>query len=123
MDLKSKFLRFGFGFLLGLFLLLIMFGARDFSCVGNYFPQGRVLEDIKQKELIFSTEIPTDYKKITDTIYFKEVFLKNASVNFSESNPRKKPCGEYLITNDTLKLLIKNCEDKAEVLYIKTVHF
>ncbi len=123
MDIKSKFLRFGFGFLLGIFLLLIMFGDRDFSCVGNYFPQGRVLEDIKRKKLIFLAEIPTDCKKITDTLYFTEVFLKNASVNFSESNPRKKPCGEYFISNDTLNLLIRNCEDKAEVIYIDAINF
>lgn len=113
MDTKSKFLRFGFGFLLGIFLLLIMFGNRDFSCVGNYFPEGRVLEDIKEKELIFSTQIPSNYNKITDTVYFKHVFLKNASVDFSKSEPRKKPCGEYLISNDTLELLIKNCEKKS----------
>lgn len=76
MDIKSKFLRFGFGFLLGIFLLLIMFGNRDFSCVGNYFPEGRVLEDIKQKKLIFSTSIPSNHTKITDTAYFKLIFLK-----------------------------------------------
>ncbi|MFV0530565.1 MAG: hypothetical protein ACK5MD_03915 [Flavobacteriales bacterium] len=118
MDTKSKFLRFGFGFLLGIFLLLIMFGNRDFSCVRNYFPQGRVLENIKKKELVFSTKIPAEYKKITDTTYFKEVFLKYATVNFDKSNPQKKPCGEYLISNDTLTLLIKNCYDKAEIVDI-----
>ncbi len=119
MDTKSKFLRFGFGFLLGVFLLLIMFGNRDFSCVGNYFPEGRVLNDIKNKKLIFSVELPVEYSKLTDTAYFRNVFLEEASVQFNQSEPRKEPCGEYWITNDTVALLIKNCREQAEVLKVK----
>ncbi|MFV0236983.1 MAG: hypothetical protein ACK5HU_00405 [Flavobacteriales bacterium] len=116
MNIKSKLLRFGFGFLLGIFLLLIMFGDRDFSCIGNYFPQGRVLESIKNKKLIFITKVPTDYQRITDTLYFRNIFLKNASIDFAKSNPRKEPCGEYFISNDSIELLIKNCSKKLEVL-------
>lgn len=119
MDTKSKFLRFGFGFLLGIFLLLIMFGNRDFSCVGNYFPDGRVINDIKNKKITFSTKIPAEYKKLTDTTYFKTIFLQKASVQFNESEPRKEPCGEYWITNDTIRVLIKNCREQAEILDIK----
>ncbi len=119
MNTQSKFLRFGFGFLLGVFMLLIMFGDRDFSCVGDYFPEGRVIQNIKTKKIIFPENLPNKYKRLTDSIYLNNIFFKNASVIFDKSDQHKKPCGEYFITNDTISLLIKNCEDQVEVLHIE----
>ena len=119
MDTKSKFLRFGFGFLLGVFLLLIMFGDRDFSCIGKYFPEGRVLDNISKKEIVFSTNVPDEKKIIRDTAYFKHIFLNNATVDFNRSNPQKEPCGEYIISNDTIEISVKNCRNQVEVFQVK----
>ncbi len=120
METRGRFLFFGFGFLLGITLLLILFKNRSFNYFSKYLPQGRVLESIYSKKIVFSTKnIQNDYEKILDTVYFKQKFLKEAKVDFSKSNARKKPCGEYWLSNDTIQVLLENCVKEAIIREVR----
>lgn len=123
METKGRFLFFGFGFLLGITLLLILFKNRPFTYFSKYLPQGRVLESIYNKKIVFSTKnIPNDYEKIFDTVYFKHRFLKEAKVDFGKSNARKKPCGEYWLSNDTIQVLVENCVKEAIIREVRKLN-
>jgi len=61
-----------------------------------------------------------------DTVTINHV-LQNGDINFGESQPRKEPCGEYIMYGETskeqeLKLILENCEDEVlikEVSFVK----
>ena len=119
LDTKNRILRFVLGFFLGLFILMIFFGRRDFSCLNTYLPEGRVLESMSRKTKITSAvALPKSLENLTDTTEFRQ-FLKQAHIDFNKSNARQKPCGQYFVTQDQYNLTIQNCDDVVKIISIQ----
>lgn len=101
------------GFALGLIILAFFFNKKRTSC--SYGPEARVLKNIRSKKLIYAQSI-----NLSDTLLIKDL-LKEGSINFSKSEPRKEPCGIYLIEgshNTEISLQVQNCDDLVTILKI-----
>lgn len=79
-----------------------------------YFPNCRVLKELRSKPLVYSTSIEELLSARTlDTAEVK-VLLREGDVNFTKSNTKSTPCKEFLvegtINGKNASLLFKNCE-------------
>lgn len=85
-----------------------------------YFPNCRVLKDMRSKTLIFGDELPEKYK---DTLLIK-TFLTDGNVDFGRSDTKSEPCKMYHISTnfnqEDLSAQIKNCKDRIIVESILT---
>lgn len=80
-----------------------------------YFPNCRVLKDLRSKPLTFSESVEEQLSSsVLDSIDI-QYFLKEGSVDFSKSDTKSKPCKVYFIdgilNGKEASLLIKNCEN------------
>ncbi|PWL38989.1 hypothetical protein DKG77_12245 [Flagellimonas aquimarina] len=80
-----------------------------------YFPNCRVLKDMRSKPLVFSENIGTTTK---DSLMVKS-FLKVGNIDFGKSDTKSKPCKTYFITNTVegkdWVLWAKNCTDNVMI--------
>ena len=92
-----------FGFTIGLFFLLFIFGGKKTQC--NYSPSSRVKNDILEKDWVFQNniEIPTD------TINW---FMKS-KVIFRKSIINADSCDVYNFSYNSYFYFVKNCDNKA----------
>ncbi|MCB9203194.1 MAG: hypothetical protein H6604_09155 [Flavobacteriales bacterium] len=102
---------YSLGLILGVIIVFLMFGNRDFSC--NVMPNQRVLTEVHTKKIEFSkqsikqlNELSLSEKFVTDTV------LYDGDINFSESNAQKEPCPDY-------KIYYPEKEKKYYVLFTK----
>ena len=118
--------RFGYylgGFAMGLVILAFFFSGKKTSC--DYFPDARVMKNIREKHRVYSEEAMTTFKiNQIDTSVVSEI-LKTGDVNFSRSEAQRDPCGIYLVTGRTklhnLELLFENCDTVATLKQVKVV--
>lgn len=96
--------------------------GKKVSC--SYGPEARVLKNINTKKLVFSNAaLEVLANNALDTTDIKTL-LKKGEVDFSESEPRKEPCGIYKIegpstNSETLFLNVENCDSIATVINVK----
>lgn len=102
------------GFSVGLLFLTFFLKKKsgDSSFEICYFPNCRVLKDIRYK--------PISYKGDTQQFLHDSVlwhsFFKDGTIDFSTSNTKAKPCKTYTIINAyAQKVLLKNCLDSVVV--------
>ena len=99
-----------------------MFGKRDIRC--SYFPNSRVLNDLRQKELVFSPLANCQKECLgLDSLDVKQLFLAG-SILFDESDARKEPCGEYQIVTQLpdereINYRVQNCDSTVTMIYLK----
>lgn len=78
-----------------------------------YFPNCRVLKDMRSKPLVFSENIGTTAK---DSLLVKS-FLRDGNIDFGKSDTKAKPCKTYYISNtvegEDLVIKMKNCNDRV----------
>lgn len=117
--------RFGYylgGFAIGLIILAFFFSGKKTSCA--YFPQARVLKNLRSKPYTLSTQaLETLNTMKLDTVTINRI-LNLGTVNFDKSETRKKPCGHYFIegkTENERKLILEldNCEKEIIIKDIK----
>ena len=82
-----------------------------------YLPNCRVLKDLRTKTYEFSPDLQQRIQSNQlDTTGLGLLFTEG-SINFDESNPRNKPCGEYklegTINQQEVSILLKSCKDKV----------
>lgn len=108
------------GFSIGLVILAFFLNGKKASC--SYGAEARVLKNIHSKKIVYSTVASTYLleKKLDSSVV--HYILKKGDINFSESNPRKEPCGVYLIegynSDNDISLTIENCDSVATILNI-----
>ena len=106
------------GFSIGLVILAFFLNGKKTSC--SYGPDSRVLKNINSKKLIYSQNISTLLDNKTVDSAAINYILKKGDINFSESNPREKPCGVYTIegmhNDNEVTLTVENCDSIATVL-------
>lgn len=106
------------GVTMGTVLVVFFFGDRDIQC--SYFPNDRVLADLRKKELQFSESIlcKNDCMK-ADSAFYAGV-LNNAKVDFSYNHRGTNgSCNtyklDYTLSEETHVFYIQNCDSIATV--------
>ncbi|MCX8149461.1 hypothetical protein [Thermaurantimonas aggregans] len=120
--MAKKIILYLFGVVLGIFLVRFLFGGRNIAC--NYFPEGRVIDNLKKKEVSFTEFSECQLSQIGIKKESIDSLLSVSKVHFSESKIRGMECPEYVLstrsTSATVHMVIRNCENEATVLYIDT---
>ncbi len=100
MTFKYRFAYYMGGFTIGLFFVALMWSGKDTRC--NYFPNARVLNDLRNKPFHYSEKASQILaEQWIDTVDIKNT-LKHGDVDFSRSN---KPVGNgktYTVEGKTL---------------------
>jgi hypothetical protein len=100
-------------------MLFLVFFLKKKSGEGGfeicYFPNCRVLKDMRSKTLTFGEDLPEQYRDTTLIIRF----LTHGDVDFGKSDTKSEPCKTYFISNEiegkNLELKAMNCKDKMVV--------
>ena len=116
MKLRHRFAYYLIGFTLGLFFVTAMFIGKDTRC--NYFPNARVLNDLRNKPFEYSENaIQILSQKWLDSTDIKNT-LTYGDVDFDRSNVQVGNGKRYIIEGKTTKdqaitLEVINYADKA----------
>lgn len=108
------------GFSIGLIILAFFLNGKKVSC--DYGPEARVLKNINTKKIIFSEAIIAKIDaNILDSTTISYL-LKKGDINFTNSLPREKPCGIYVIEGEyqsiEMLMTVENCDSIATILKI-----
>lgn len=116
MKFVHRFAYYLVGLVLGLFFVAAIFSGRDIRC--NYFPNARVLNDLRNKPFYYSDKASQILaEKWVDTTDIKNT-LKLGDVDFDQSNVPMEKGKLYVIDGKTVKnqqitLKIINYPEKA----------
>ncbi len=124
MKFWKKLLYYLLGVGLGTIMVMFIFGDRNIQC--SYFPNDRVLYDLRKKELTIPAEIESRMQAMAlDTADINRMLL-SGKVHFKESDTQKDSCKTYWISykpdgKERFKALLENCADKATLQKVKAV--
>ena len=80
-----------------------------------YFPNCRVLKDMRSKTLTFGEDLPEQYR---DTLLIQS-FLMDGDVDFGKSDTKLEPCRVYFVSLEVngveMEMEAKNCPDNLVV--------
>ena len=116
MKFVHRFAYYLVGLIMGLFFVAAIFSGKDTRC--NYFPNSRVLNDLRNKPFYYSDKASQILsEKWIDTTDIKNT-LKFGDVDFDKSNVELKKGKLYIIEGQTTKkqkitLKVINYSDKA----------
>ena len=116
MKFVHRFAYYLVGLIMGLFFVAAIFSGKDTRC--NYFPNSRVLNDLRNKPFYYSDKASQILaEKWIDTTDIKNT-LKFGDVDFDKSNVELKKGKLYIIEGQTVKkqevtLKVINYSDKA----------
>ncbi|AFL97032.1 DUF4258 domain-containing protein [Ornithobacterium rhinotracheale] len=119
-DFQRRFKFFGIGILLGIFVVILMFGKRN-SCrnyLSDYLPNGRVLSEVSFLPKEYSPQAQEQMQALgIDTAFFNQKILKKGIIDFDRSAPRQEPCGAYIMNyqdkEKSVEIIFKKCKDKV----------
>ena len=110
MKFTYRFAYYLIGLLMGLFVVAAIFSGKDTRC--NYFPNARVLNDLRNKPFVYSDKASQILnEKWVDTADIKNT-LKFGDVDFDKSNLPLEKGKLYIIYGKTAK----NQEITVEVI-------
>jgi hypothetical protein len=116
MKFAQRFAYYLVGLVIGLFFVAMVFSGKDTRC--NYFPNARVLNDLRNKPFHYSEKASKVLaEKWIDTIDIKNT-LQYGDVDFDKSNTEFHKAKMYVIEGKTVKnveiiLKVSNGADKA----------
>ena len=116
MKFSHRFAYYLIGLIMGSFFVAAVFSGKDTRC--NYFPNARVLNDIRNKPFHYSDKASLILsEKWIDTIDIKNT-LKFGDVDFDKSNIKVGTGKLYLIngktiTNQEITIEVINYSEKA----------
>lgn len=127
MTFGDRLKMYGLGFIAGCFLVVLFFGRRN-SCkdyLPNYLPEGRVLQEVQAKPLLYSNEAMKSFEQLSlDTALFRAKMLPELDIDFDLSDQRAKPCGQYVsFYKDSLmdlRIEFEKCKEKTQILKVKS---
>ncbi|MGW9686185.1 DUF4258 domain-containing protein [Flagellimonas sp. 2504JD1-5] len=75
-----------------------------------YFPNCRVLKDMRSKPMVFSEE----FNQAKDTLLIKS-FLTDGDIDFGKSDTKSEPCKTYFVSYELKTLKVQNCSDEIVI--------
>ena len=122
-DMKRRFGLYGFGFAIGIVLVIFFLGGKDASC--NWMPNDRMLKIIRSKNIGYSEDFQAALKNsFLDSTDINQI-LVDGNIDFSKSQVKNNPCRNYLIDGEIeeqeVTISVKICDSIAtiETLNIK----
>jgi Domain of unknown function (DUF4258) len=101
MKFVHRFAYYLVGLIMGLFVVAAIFSGKDTRC--NYFPNSRVLNDLRNKPFHYSNQASQVLdEKWIDTVDVKNT-LKYGDVDFDQSNIKVGSGKLYVIEGKTVK--------------------
>lgn len=122
MTFRYRFAYYLVGFVIGLFFVAIVWSGKDARC--NYFPNARVLNDLRNKPFHYSEKASKILaEKWIDTVDIKNT-LQYGDIDFDQSNKEFENGKIYIIEGQTVKsapitLEVINYPSKAVLYDIK----
>ena len=116
MVFRHRFAYYGIGFFMGLFFVVMIFSGKDTRC--NYFPNARVLNDLRNKPFHYSERASLLLSQNwVDTTDIKNT-LTYGDVDFDKSETKSVNGRLYIIegktkNNQPIVLEVVNYADKA----------
>lgn len=116
MKFFHRFAYYLVGLVIGLFFVAMIFSGKDTRC--NYFPNSRVLNDLRNKPFYYSDKASVILaEKWIDTVDIKNS-LQFGDIDFDKSNVNLKKGKLYIIEGKTIKnqeviLKVINYSDRA----------
>ncbi len=97
-------------------MVYFIFGDRDIEC--SYFPNDRVLSDLRKKDLVLSVDVQEKIDHSGLDTSGLSYALDYAKVNFSASTINENDCNVYqLELEDKSKIFaIENCDSSATLM-------
>lgn len=121
MKLVHRFAYYFGGFAIGLLFLFFVLNRKNASC--DYFPDARVLKNIRTTKLAYSQKALEDIQQYKFDTTQVAVILENGDVDFSRSNVHSDSCNTYLVTgnssNQFVEMFIENCDSLATILNVE----
>lgn len=112
---------FFIGMALGVVILAFFFKGKGVEMC--YFPNCRVLKDIRNKPITLDASIQNHgySMEVLQPIFW------NGEVDFGRSQTQSNPCKEYVITGiasdeQKLEIMVQNCPKKVFVISVKKVN-
>src|SRR5699024_8018095 len=100
MKLFKRFAYYLGGFSMGVIFLLFFWGGKETSC--SYFPNSRVLKEIRSKEQKFSPEALSFFKENNIDSAAIDGVLQHGKVHFDKSEKgRNLECRIYFVSGNT----------------------
>ncbi len=121
MSIWKKILYYLVGVSMGILMVSFLFGGRELQC--SYFPNDRVLYDLRKKDRIIPYEVLAQLKASgMDTSDISTLF-STGNVNFKKSETEKDSCKVYWIESDeehkrSFSAEVQNCDSTATILGI-----
>ena len=117
MKLFQRIAYYGIGLLVGSIFVYFVWGKKGASF--DYFPNARVLKDLKNDVRKFSPEALEQMRSLElDTATISSI-LSNGNIDFKNSSPREKPCKTYVVDSESKKnmitLTIKKCDSISTI--------
>lgn len=119
------FLRKLFFFLIGVglgsLMVYFLFGNRDIQC--SYFPNDRVLYDLRKKNLVIEEPILQELESLQLDTSDISALLRNGKVDFKQSNTKVDSCKTYWIDYSPpeakeFSVMLQNCDSTAYLLQV-----
>lgn len=126
MNLLKRFAYYFGGFSIGIIVLFFIWGGKESSC--SYFPNSRVLKEIRSKEQKISAEAQAFFaQQAIDTIVLSKI-LHQGKVHFDESHKgRNVECRVYVISgkhqDQHIQISVEECEDTRNLATITEAGF
>jgi hypothetical protein len=121
MTFVRKLATYMLGVGLGCVMVYFIFGDRDLQC--NYFPNDRVLYDLRKKELEYSPEVQSKLKagSVKDSVIFWA--LERGEVDFERTQKGLEDCKQYfiLLEEPAYELSVENCDSTAKIMSVKPI--
>lgn len=107
---------------MGALIVVFMFADRNFSC--DYFPNARVLSDIRDKQMIIPAEVETQLNTAGLDTADISLMLLSGDIDFSQADRGWDTCKTYWITlkkqtDQPFSGLWQNCDSSATLLEVK----
>lgn len=119
MDLLRRIGIFSIGLSAGLIILAFFFKGKGVELC--YFPNCRVLKDIRSKAVFVDKQVQEQGFSIEEI----KPLLWNGNVDFSQSDTKTFDCKTYTIVgkslnNKDLQIVVKNCQSQATIISAKS---
>ena len=118
--MRRRFTLFGFGFIIGIILLLFFLNGKNASC--DFFPNERMLKILRNKHRVYSEDVLQlmTTNKIDSTAI--DYLLINGDIDFSKSKVHQEPCRFYWIDGIILEkessIYVQNCDSVVTIQHL-----